>query len=112
MEKAIQSYASLFGNGKVSPVTFISSQKVNVCFIEMGNAMYLELVEPVDESSTVYSLKKMGWTYYHVGYEVKDFPSALEVLRQKRYKLINTFQSEAFGNRRCAFLISPAKHMI
>jgi methylmalonyl-CoA/ethylmalonyl-CoA epimerase len=97
---------------KISEPIVISSQNVRVCFVETGGEAKIELVEPFGTNSVVQNLIKRNVTYYHLGYTVLDFQAATEDLTAQSYHHIQTFQSEAFGNRRCAFFMSPLLHLI
>ncbi len=110
----IDSAAALYGvlfNNKVSAKIYVSSQKLNVCFIGIGNEEYLELIESAGDNSVIENLRKRGFTYYHVGYTVKNMEKCIEQLCEMNFKLISTFNSEAYDGKKCAFLISPDSHM-
>jgi hypothetical protein len=47
-----------------------------------------------------------------LGYLAPDFDAAMEELAALNYIPMAPFQSEAFEGRRCAFLMSPALHLI
>jgi len=112
MDSSIKRYQSLFPEGKVSDKTFVSSQGVFVCFIEVAPQVSLELIEHVGENSIVSGLKKKGISYYHLSYQTDDFEKTLALLMQLNFKQINIFHSEAFENKRCSFFMSPDMHLI
>jgi methylmalonyl-CoA/ethylmalonyl-CoA epimerase len=93
-----------------APVT-ISSQGVRVCFVDLGGSVTIELVETMGNGLTQ-NLLKRGITYYHLGYLVADLDAALQHLVGLGYLHLQTFSSEAFDGRRCAFLMSPVLHLI
>ena len=62
--------------------TLIGSQKVNVCFIKIGEP-YLELIEPVAEDSPVSSFLNNGGGYHHLCFEVKDINKEISKLEEK-----------------------------
>lgn len=105
-------YAGVFGAGSVSPTYYVSSQGVNVCFVKVGEENYIELVEPSGENTVIENMKKKGITYYHVGFLADDIEVETEKLRAVGYLQLNSFKSEAFGNRACSFLISSQMHLI
>jgi len=107
IDDAVENYKGLFSVDNVSEKIYISTQGVYVCFVEIGDNTYIELVEPVGKDSIVLSFKKNGETYYHAGYLVQDIDKTIVQLLEKQYKLLNVFHSEAFGMKRCAFLYSP-----
>jgi methylmalonyl-CoA/ethylmalonyl-CoA epimerase len=98
-------------NARISEPVVITSQSVKVCFVEMESSVSIELVEPL-EKGVSQDLLKRGITYYHLGYSVQDFDAALEELAELNYFHLQTFQSEVFEGRRCAFLMSPVSHLI
>jgi hypothetical protein len=93
------------------PVT-VSSQKVRVCFLEMNPGVYLELVESTGDESAIAVMLKRGISFYHVGFIVERFDRAIEALAEQRYRHLQTFVSEAFSGRRCAFLMSETMQLI
>lgn len=112
MDEAIESYRGIFSADTVSEKMFISSQQVNVCFIKIQDEIYLELVQPTSDESPVNRIFNKGNTYYHIGYFTKTFDREIKLLEEKNYKLLSTFNSEAFNNHRCAFLMSPVLHLV
>lgn len=109
LDDAIPVYRQL-GGGISEPVT-ISSQGVRICFVDVKGSVAIELVEGAGDGVTAGLLKK-GMTYYHLGYMVEDFDASVESLEASNYVLMQTFRSEAFDGRRCAFLMSPVRHLI
>jgi hypothetical protein len=96
----------------VSSAVFIKSQRVKVCFVKNGDSTFIELVMPTNEDSVVYNLLKRRFSYYHLGYKVKNLFLAVEELEQLNYKALKPFYSEAFEGRKCIFLHTPDSHLI
>jgi hypothetical protein len=109
--QSAEQYKTL-GFKNVSEVYSIADQKVKVCFIEIRDDFFLELVECSPEQKGLKKILNSGNPYYHVGYKVSDFEKAIAELQQHDYRLINRFNSEAFGGKQCAFLYSPEMHLI
>jgi hypothetical protein len=109
---SVKRYQSLFPHGRVSDKTYVSSQGVYVCLIEVAPEVYLELIEPAREDSIVAGLKKKGMAYYHLSYQTDDFEKTTLLLLELNFKQINLFHSEAFENKRCSFFMSPDMHLI
>jgi hypothetical protein len=105
-------YETIFGKENISPTVYISSQNVNVCFIKIGQDICLELVEPATGDSPVSSLVKKGITYYHTGYLTENVETTILALEPLGYKCISKFNSEAFNNKKCAFLYSRSNMLI
>ncbi|MCB9223352.1 MAG: VOC family protein [Crocinitomicaceae bacterium] len=112
IEESLNTYRDTLGFTNISEVYHISSQKVKVCFVEVAPGNYLELVEPLDKESAVGKLLKKRQSYYHMGYFVNDFERSLANLEEKGLRIITSFVSEAFNNKRCAFLFTEELHMI
>jgi methylmalonyl-CoA/ethylmalonyl-CoA epimerase len=112
MEEALAHYAELFGESNTSKVYLIESQKVKVCFVKMSNDVYVELVQPLNEQSSVYKLLKKNTSYYHIGYMVSDIEREVQNLVKMNYKPLEFFNSEAFDGNKCIFLFSPDAHLI
>lgn len=112
IEDSLQSYKKTLGFSEVSEVFDISSQKVKVCFVHLGNGTYMEFVEPLDLDSAVGKLLKKRQSYYHIGYKTQNFNETIDELIEKGARIITRFKSEAFDNKECAFLFTQELHMI
>lgn len=111
IEDTVLYYKTIFGENSASKIYAIESQKVKVCFITIGMDCYLELVEPFEGNSDFNAMFKRGIAYYHNGYTTNAFDETLESLLEKNFRLLSTFNSEAFGGKRCSFLISKKMHL-
>lgn len=112
IDEAAGNYKAIFGAESISPKYFVSTQQVNVCFINVGNGTFLELVEATSEDSSITRLRKKGYTYYHMAYLVADIEAAVAELVGLNHKAMDFFHSEAFKGKRCIFLFSPDAHLI
>ena len=100
------------GFSNISKTYEIAEQKVKVCFIEIGDKVFLELVEFSENSSSLSKIFKSKNPYYHVGYLVDNISSVIEQLQNEGFHLVNTFSSEAFKGKTCAFMLSTDMHLI
>ncbi len=112
IDDACKSYGLLLNKKFEVNKINIASQQVNVCFISIANDTLLELIEKAGENSAISRMQSKGFTFYHLGYKVVDFEKAIAELEEKNFKQLNTFYSEAFQNKKCAFLYSPEMHLI
>ena len=112
MTRSLADYKVIFGENKISKQHYIASQGVNVCFVEVGGGVFIELIEPADEKTTIANFIQKKIKYYHAGYTVFDFDRAIEHLCRNNFKHLETFHSEAFGGNRCAFLYTNDLHLI
>ena len=62
--------------------SFITLQKVNVCFLKT-NTVYIELIEPAVENSPVSDFVKDGGGFHHLCFEVDDINRKVNELRDK-----------------------------
>ena len=80
----------------------ISSQKVNICFLKIGEPL-LELIEPVDKASPVFEFAKQGGGIHHLCFEVKDIYKQIDAMVQEGAKvLVNPIVG--FDDRLIAFV--------
>ena len=110
IEEALASYRPVAR--KIGETIAIAEQGVRVCFIEIAPGSHVELVEPAAGGAMLSNLLKKRITYYHLGFVTKEFERTIEELTAEGYHHLNTFHSEAFDMRRCAFLASPVAHLI
>lgn len=111
MKTSVEFYTQTLGFKKVSEDFYISSQKVHVCFLENGPSSFLELVMPDEDNQTLVDMLNQKTNYYHIGYLVDDFDAALKAVENNTYR-VNTFRSEAFNNKQCAFVFTQELHLI
>jgi Glyoxalase/Bleomycin resistance protein/Dioxygenase superfamily len=107
---AIEGYRLLARS--LGEIIHVSTQGVNVCFVEIAPQSYIELVEPVRGNSMITRLVKKHTTYYHLAFLTTNFEQAIESLTADGYHHLSTFCSEAFQMRRCAFLANSVAHLI
>ena len=82
--------------------TPVGSQKVNICFLKIGEP-FLELIEPMEESSPISDFAKKGGGIHHLCFEVKDIHQQIKEMSKKGATvLVNPVKG--FDNRLIAFL--------
>jgi len=96
----------------ISETVYVPSQKVYVCFIEVGNGTYLELIQPLDETSPLLKFRQKNVNYYHLAYLVKNIDTVVDELCSKDAILLTSFASEAFNQKKSVFLYSPERNLI
>ena len=100
------------GFNKCSETFIISNQKVKVCFIEMSPDTFIELVEPFEDNASLMKLLNKKVSFYHLGYLTDDFENTIAALQNDGLYHINTFISEAFSNKLCAFFYTAEMQLI
>jgi methylmalonyl-CoA/ethylmalonyl-CoA epimerase len=103
---------NVWNDENYSQVYSISSQDVQVCFLQLSSDTCLELVQPGSSNGPLIKLLGKGITYYHIGFVTSEFDISLERLVSGNYKLLSVFDSEAFEGRRCAFLYHPQMRLL
>lgn len=88
--------------------TLIGSQKVNVCFLQIGES-YLELIEPASPDSPVINFVNKGGGFHHLCFEVKDIHKELDILKEKGAKVI-VEPVKGFEDRIVAFVMLTMKN--
>ncbi len=88
--------------------TLIGSQKVNVCFLQIGQS-YLELIEPASPDSPVINFVNKGGGFHHLCFEVKDIHKELDTLKEKGAKVI-VEPVKGFEDRIVAFVMLTMKN--
>ena len=82
--------------------SFITLQKVNVCFLKT-NTVYIELIEPAVENSPVSDFVKDGGGFHHLCFEVDDINRKVNELRDKGGIVLSppvpTYQISQAANR-------------
>lgn len=88
--------------------TLIGSQKVNVCFLKMGQS-YLELIEPAANDSPVSNFLDNGGGFHHLCFEVKDIYKELDHLKKSGARVV-VEPVEGFEGRLIAFAFLNMKN--
>ena len=112
IEQSKNIYSGSLGFTNISATYTITNQKVKVCFIETAPGVYLELVEPIGYIPFLSKILKSNNHFYHTGYLTGNFKATLQSMVNNKLYLISQFESEAFGNRKCAFLCTKERHLI
>jgi len=82
--------------------TPVGSQKVNICFLKIGEP-FLELIEPIEESSPVAEFAKKGGGIHHLCFEVKDIHQQVNEMSKKGATVL-VKPVKGFDNRLIAFV--------
>lgn len=110
IESSYSTYAGAFGLHKRTRSFDVTSQGVSVCFLELGERFYLELVTPLAADAKLASYFKVG--FYHLCFLTDDLEAARSQLKTQRFSPLPAFASEAFAGAPCQFFVSPQLHLI
>lgn len=107
IEKEFKSYAML-GYSKEDKFDGDLNQGVRGLFITSKNQPRLELLENLENSTTLDYWLNQGVKMYHFGYLVKDIEKAFDVFTNKlRAKVVSPMkESQYFGKRICFLMLS------
>jgi methylmalonyl-CoA/ethylmalonyl-CoA epimerase len=109
IEKAIEHWEKVFEYHKMTEVVVSSRQKVKVVFLGKENSLTVKLIEPVDETSTVYRFAMKGGGLHHLCFKCNDMNKEIQRLSGMGLRTLTQPQpGEAFGNENIAFIY--AKH--
>jgi catechol 2,3-dioxygenase-like lactoylglutathione lyase family enzyme len=110
LEDVSATYAGALGLKRRTRSLDVLSQQVRVCFVDLGNGFYLELITPLNDQAKLASFLKIG--FYHLCFLVDDLEAARENLTAQRFHALPAFESEAFAGGLCQFFLSPQRHLI
>jgi len=95
----LKNYLSFQSTSLPTPV---GSQKVNVCFLKIGEP-FLELIEPASPDSPISDFAKKGGGIHHLCLEVNDIHKELDLLSSKGATILVT-PVKGFDERLIAFV--------
>jgi len=87
--------------------TLIGSQKVNVCFMKIGE-LRIEFIEPVGNESPVKKFLEKGGGFNHICFEVNNLSKTINKIIEKGGRLIVS-PVEGFEGRQIAFVLLNMK---
>ncbi|MGI0004064.1 MAG: VOC family protein, partial [Candidatus Nitrosotenuis sp.] len=88
--------------------TLIGSQKVNVCFLKMGEP-YLELIEPASDDSPIATFLSKGGGFHHLCFEVNDIHKEIKEMEKNGARVV-VEPVLGFENRLIAFVLLNMKN--
>ncbi|MCZ7609056.1 MAG: VOC family protein [Ignavibacterium sp.] len=106
IDEGIKYWEEVFGYKQMTEVVLNTRQKVKVVFLQKENSLLIKLIEPTDETSSVYRVARKGGGLHHLGFKCMDINQ--EILRLKSLGLrviTNPQPGEAFENDQIAFLL-------
>jgi len=107
IEKGIDHWEKVFGYKQMTEIVLNTRQKVKVVFLEKENSLTVKLIEPSDETSTIYAFAQKcgGGGLHHLCFKCDELDEEIANLRDKGLRLITSPQpGEAFDNEKIAFI--------
>lgn len=108
IDNSIQELVKFFDFDDISKINNIPSQKVDVCFMKIGETR-LELIEGVGIDSPVYNFTNIGGGIHHMCFEIKDIYETIKELKKNGATVIVN-PVKGFENRLIAFLYLNMKN--
>jgi len=112
LDESLSLYIDKLNFRKVSEPVEVSSQQVKVCFIQTAGGPLIELIQPTGNNKALNKILNSGNPYYHIGYTTKNIDDTIGQLLESGFYMVNSFLSEAFENRKCAFLYTSEMQLI
>ena len=107
LEKSIDHWQSVFGYRQMTEIVINTRQKVKVVFMSKENSLTVKLLEPTDESSTVFALSRRGGGLHHLCFKCKNMNEELVRCNEMGLRVLDAPQpGEAFENENIAFIFA------
>jgi catechol 2,3-dioxygenase-like lactoylglutathione lyase family enzyme len=110
LEAAFAAYSGALGLKRRTPPVRVESQRVEVCFLELGPGFFVELISPLAGNSGLDRYLAAG--FYHLCFLVPDLEASRARMKANRFVVLPEFESEAFGGKPCQFFLSPQAQLI
>jgi len=105
LEKGIKLWTETFGYKQKTTPVINSRQKVKVVFLEKTGSTCVKLLEPVDESSSIYRFALKGGGLHHLCFKCDSLDTKLGELKQSGFRILaGPEPGEAFDNEDIAFI--------
>lgn len=105
IEKGIQHWKNVFEYSQMTETVINTRQKVKVVFLKKEDSLPIKLIEPLDDSSPIYSYARKGGGLHHLCFKCGNVDMEIKVLREKGLRILSSPQpGEAFENENIAFL--------
>ncbi|MDT3694850.1 MAG: VOC family protein [Ignavibacterium sp.] len=106
IEKGIKYWEEVFDYKQMTEVVINTRQKVKVAFLCKKDSLLIKLIEPIDQTSSVYNVARKGGGLHHLGFKCKDINQEITRLKSLGMRVITSPQpGEAFENNQIAFLL-------
>ena len=105
LEKGIKLWTETFGYTQKTNPVINTRQKVKVVFLEKKDSIEIKLLEPVDETSTVYRFALKGGGLHHLCFRCDSLEAQLEEFHESGIRILaGPEPGEAFENEKIAFI--------
>jgi len=107
MQKSIEYWKQVFHYTQMTDMVVNTRQKVKVVFMQKEGSLTVKLIEPVDQSSTIFAFARKGGGLHHLCFKCDDLNSQLKELTDQGLRVLTPpAPGEAFDNEPIAFLMT------
>jgi len=107
IEDGLKQWTTLFGYSQMTEEVTNTRQKVRVVFVAKEGSCTVKLIEPTDESSSVYRFAQKGGGLHHLCFKCDNIDSAVERYKGLGLHVLSEPQpGEAFEGERIAFVFA------
>ena len=107
IQNSIGEFSKFIKFNEITIPTLVGSQKVNVCFMKIGE-LRLEFIEPINDESPVKKALEKGGGFNHICFEVDNLLEKINEIVEKGGRLIVS-PVEGFEGRQIAFVLLNMK---
>jgi catechol 2,3-dioxygenase-like lactoylglutathione lyase family enzyme len=113
LDIAIDYYVDVLGFKQTVSIMDEESIQIRVCFLRLGEAMQIELIEIKPGSSLEKVLNSHVWGKYHFCYHVENLDSTKEYLCKRKCLFLLDFQVPLKeGFQKYAYLLNPQRNLL
>lgn len=107
LKHGLELWERVFGYQQMTEVVVNTRQKVKVVFLSKKDSLDIKLIEPVDSSSSIYTLAQRGGGLHHLCFKCNDLETELDNLRNHGLRILTLPEpGEAFQNEKIAFVFA------
>ena len=107
IQNSLGEFSKFIKFDEITIPTLVGSQKVNVCFMKIGE-LRIEFIEPINDESPVKKSLEKGGGFNHICFEVDNLLEKINEIVEKGGRLIVS-PVEGFEGRQIAFVLLNMK---
>jgi len=107
IQESLGEFSKFVKFDEITIPTLVGSQKVNVCFMKIGE-LRIEFIEPVGNKSPVKKFLEKGGGFNHICFEVNNLSETINEIIEKGGRLIIS-PTVGFEGRQIAFVLLNMK---
>jgi len=107
IQNSLGEFSKFIKFDEITIPTLVGSQKVNVCFMKIGE-LKIEFIEPINDESPVKKALEKGGGFNHICFEVDNLSEKINEIVKEGGRLIVS-PVEGFEGRQIAFVLLNMK---